>query len=61
MKGRAPRLLRLGRRRWVVDSRGASMVEYALMLFLILCVAALAVTLLGKKVRLVTDSATMSF
>ena len=43
------------------DSRGAAMVEYALMLFLILVVAALTVTHLGKTSRSAIDHATGSF
>ena len=43
------------------DTKGATMVEYALMLFLILCVAALAVKALGAKVSTSVGSATNSF
>jgi Flp pilus assembly pilin Flp len=45
----------------MADTRGASLVEYALMLFLVLCVAAATITLLGKKTRLVIDSSTEAF
>jgi len=67
MKGPATPLFRrpLGKRgawrRWMADTRGASLVEYALMLFLVLCVAAATITLLGKKTRLVIDSSTEAF
>lgn len=43
------------------DSKGATMVEYALMLFLILVVAAMAVTQLGKTTRSGIDHATGAF
>jgi Flp pilus assembly pilin Flp len=43
------------------DSKGATMVEYALMLFLILVVAALAVKALGTKVNTSIGSGTASF
>jgi Flp pilus assembly pilin Flp len=43
------------------DTKGATMVEYALMLFLILVVAALAVKTLGAKVSSSVSSATGSF
>jgi Flp pilus assembly pilin Flp len=43
------------------DTRGATMVEYALMLFLILVVAALAVKTLGAKVSSSVSAATGSF
>ncbi len=43
------------------DSRGATMVEYALMLFLILVVAAVAVQTLGKTARTGVDEATGEF
>jgi Flp pilus assembly pilin Flp len=42
-------------------TRGASMVEYALLLFLILVVAFVAFQTLGKSTRLATDKATMTF
>lgn len=42
-------------------TRGASLVEYALLLFLILVVAFLAFQTLGKSTRLATDKATMTF
>ena len=48
-------------RQLVRDSRGASMVEYALMLFMVLVVAAAAVTVLGKTTRSSVDQATMTF
>jgi Flp pilus assembly pilin Flp len=48
-------------RRLLRDSRGATMVEYALMLFLILVVAAAAVTQLGKTSRSGIDHATGAF
>jgi Flp pilus assembly pilin Flp len=47
--------------RFVADTRGATIVEYALMLFLILVVAAAAVTQLGKTSRSGIDHATGSF
>jgi len=43
------------------ETRGASMVEYALLLFVILVVAFLAFQTLGKSTRLAADKATMSF
>jgi len=43
------------------DTKGATMVEYALMLFLILVVAALAVKALGTKVDTSVAKATSSF
>jgi Flp pilus assembly pilin Flp len=43
------------------DSKGATMVEYALMLFLILVVAALAVKALGSKVNTAVGSGIQSF
>jgi len=42
-------------------TRGASMVEYALLLFLILVMAFLAFQTLGKSTRQATDKATMTF
>ena len=43
------------------DTRGATMVEYALMLFLILVVAGAAVSTLGKTSRSGIDHATGAF
>jgi Flp pilus assembly pilin Flp len=43
------------------DTKGATMVEYALMLFLILVVAAVAVKTLGKTVNKAVDSASSAF
>ena len=43
------------------DTRGATMVEYAIMLFLILVVAAVAVKTLGKTTRSGIDHAEGSF
>ena len=43
------------------DSKGATMVEYALMLFLILVVAAVAVKTLGSKVTTSVSAATTQF
>ena len=43
------------------NSKGATMVEYALMLFLILVVAALAVKALGSKVTTSVSAATTEF
>jgi len=43
------------------DSKGATMVEYALMLFLILVVAAVAVKALGTKTSSSIAAATSSF
>jgi Flp pilus assembly pilin Flp len=43
------------------DSRGATMVEYALMLFLILVVAAIAIQTLGKTVKTSITSANTNF
>ena len=45
----------------VRDTKGATMVEYALMLFLILVVAAVAVKTLGSKVSSSVSAATGSF
>jgi Flp pilus assembly pilin Flp len=43
------------------DTKGATMVEYALMLFLILVVAAVAVKTLGSKVTTAVGSASTAF
>jgi len=43
------------------DSKGATMVEYALMLFLILVVAAIAIKTLGKTTKEAVDSANTQF
>ncbi len=43
------------------DTKGATMVEYALMLFLILVVAAVAVKSLGSKVTSATGAASTAF
>jgi Flp pilus assembly pilin Flp len=43
------------------DTKGATMVEYALMLFLILVVAAVAVKALGKTVSTSTTAASAAF
>jgi len=43
------------------DTKGATMVEYALMLFLILVVAAVAVKTLGSKVQTAVGSASTAF
>jgi len=43
------------------DTKGATMVEYALMLFLILVVAAAAVKALGSKVSTTVSAATSEF
>ncbi len=43
------------------DTKGATMVEYALMLFLILIVAAVAVRALGKTVSSATTGASTQF
>jgi len=59
MKPRRPRLS--GPRRALRATRGATMVEYSLLLFLILCVAFLAFQTLGKRTRLATDKATAAF
>jgi Flp pilus assembly pilin Flp len=48
-------------RQLVNDTRGATMVEYALMLFLILVVAAVAVKSLGTKVSSTTTAASTAF
>lgn len=48
-------------RRVLRETRGATMVEYSLLLFLILCVAFLAFQTLGKSTRQATDKATMAF
>jgi Flp pilus assembly pilin Flp len=48
-------------RQLAVDSKGATMVEYALMLFLILVVAAVAVKALGTKVDTSVTATTASF
>ncbi len=48
-------------RAFLHDTRGATVVEYALMLLLILVVAAAAVTTLGKTSRSGIDHATGSF
>ncbi len=48
-------------RAFLRDSRGATIVEYALMLLLILVIAAAAVTQLGKTSRSGIDHATGSF
>lgn len=42
-------------------TRGATMVEYSLLLFLILVVAFLSFQTLGKSTRLATDKATTAF
>lgn len=42
-------------------SRGATIVEYALLLFLVLVVAAFSVKLLGNTTRQGVDHATMQF
>ena len=42
-------------------TRGSSMVEYALLPFLIIVVAFIAFQTLGKSTRLATDKATMTF
>jgi Flp pilus assembly pilin Flp len=48
-------------RKLAQDSKGATMVEYALMLFLILVVAAFAVNKLGTKTKGAVDDATGQF
>lgn len=48
-------------RKLLRGTRGASMVEYALLLFLILVAAFAAFQTLGKSTRLATDKATMTF
>jgi Flp pilus assembly pilin Flp len=48
-------------RRLMADKRGASMVEYALLLFLILVIASTVYGMLGKKVRMAGDMATAQF
>jgi Flp pilus assembly pilin Flp len=48
-------------RQLATDSKGATMVEYALMLFLILVVAAVAVKSLGSKVTSATGAASTAF
>jgi Flp pilus assembly pilin Flp len=48
-------------RKLAKDSKGATMVEYALMLFLILVVAAIAIKTLGKTTTKAIDSANGSF
>ncbi len=48
-------------RQLATDSKGATMVEYALMLFLILVVAAVAVKTLGTKVTTSVSAATAQF
>lgn len=42
-------------------TRGATMVEYGLLLFVVLVVAFMAFKTLGKSTRLAADKATMSF
>jgi Flp pilus assembly pilin Flp len=54
-------VLTRSRTSWLSDTRGATLVEYALMLMLILVVAAAAVTTLGKASRSGIDHATGSF
>jgi len=48
-------------RKLAKDSKGATMVEYALMLFLILVVAAVAIKTLGKTTTKAVNEADMSF
>jgi len=48
-------------RKLAKDSKGATMVEYALMLFLILVVAAIAIKTLGKTTTKAVDAANTSF
>jgi Flp pilus assembly pilin Flp len=48
-------------RKLAKDSKGATMVEYALMLFLILVVAAIAIKTLGKTTTKAIDSANSAF
>jgi Flp pilus assembly pilin Flp len=48
-------------RKLAKDTRGATMVEYALMLFLILVVAAIAIKTLGKTTTKAVDEANTSF
>lgn len=43
------------------DTKGATMVEYALMMFLILVVAAVAVKSLGSKVQTSVDASSTAF
>jgi Flp pilus assembly protein TadG len=56
MSSHRKRLVRFAR-----ATRGASLVEYALLLFVILVVAFLAFQTLGKSTRLAADKATMAF
>jgi Flp pilus assembly protein TadG len=52
---------RVRRARSRTRSRGATIVEYALLLFLVLVVAAFSVKLLGNTTRQGVDHATMQF
>jgi Flp pilus assembly pilin Flp len=45
----------------VRDQRGATMVEYSILLFLVLCVGAAVFTTLGKKVREAGDMSAQQF
>ena len=57
---RSPRS-RSGARALLRDRRGATMVEYALLLFLVLVVAAVVYREVGKKVRMAGDMTNQQF
>ncbi len=48
-------------RKLVADKRGASMVEYSLLLFLVLVVAAVVYKQVGKNVRMAGDKTAAAF
>ena len=46
---------------WLSDRKGATIVEYALLLFLVLVIAASVFRVLGKNTREATDKAAAQF
>lgn len=58
---KAPPSKRSSAKRLLKDNRGATMVEYGLLLVVILILAFVAFNNLGKQVRLSADKATMTF
>lgn len=54
-------LIRMRRPRFIADNRGATIVEYGLMLALILVLAYAGFRALGKQTRQAGDKATIAF
>ena len=51
----------MGKGAWLADRKGATIVEYAILLFMVLVTAAAVFRILGKNTREATDKAAAQF